>query len=264
MAETDSDMSHHRILITNDDGIHAPGIKLLEKIAREITSDVWVVAPDHEKSGAGHSISMHIPIRLSQISERHFAVTGTPTDCALMAIYEIMTDKKPTILLSGINRGANLAEDVTYSGTIAAAMEGTLLGIPAIALSQVFELGGTPPWETAERFAPAVIECLLHCEIPANTLINVNFPDAPPDQVTGVRVTSQGQRPPGSFTIDSRIDARHVPYFWVKMSYKEGEKEPETDLHAIHEKAISVTPIQLNMTNNGWRGELSDSLQDLS
>ncbi len=161
--------------------------------------------------------------------------------------------------------GASISGAATGDASqLAAAMEGALLGIPAIALSQVFELGGTPPWETAERFAPAVIECLLHCEIPANTLINVNFPDAPPDQVTGVRVTSQGQRPPGSFTIDSRIDARHVPYFWVKMSYKEGEKEPETDLHAIHEKAISVTPIQLNMTNKGWRGELADSLQDLS
>ena len=263
MADTDRDMSRHRILVTNDDGIGAPGIKLLEKIALEITSDVWVVAPDHEKSGAGHSISMHIPIRLNQIDERHFAVTGTPTDCALMAIYEIMTDKKPTILLSGINRGANLAEDVTYSGTIAAAMEGTLLGIPAIALSQVFELGDAPPWETAERFAPAVIDRLMRCDMPANTLINVNFPDAPPEQVSGVRVTSQGQRPPGSFTIDSRIDALHVPYFWVKMSYSEGEKIADTDLHAIHENAISVTPLQLDMTNNGWRGELADSLQGL-
>ncbi len=263
MAETDRDMSHHRVLITNDDGIHAPGIKLLEKIARQITSDVWVVAPDHEKSGAGHSISMHVPIRLSQIDERHFAVAGTPTDCALMAIYEIMTDKRPTILLSGINRGANLAEDVTYSGTIAAAMEGTLLGIPAIALSQVFELGGTTPWQTAEQFAPQVIDQLLHCDMPANTLINVNFPDAPPDQVSGVRVTSQGQRPPGSFTIDSRIDARHVPYFWVQMSYKEGEKITDTDLHAIHENAISVTPLQLDLTNHGWRGDLADRLRDL-
>ena len=176
MADTDRDMSRHRILVTNDDGIGAPGIKLLEKIALEITSDVWVVAPDHEKSGAGHSISMHIPIRLNQIDERHFAVTGTPTDCALMAIYEIMTDKKPTVLLSGINRGANLAEDVTYSGTIAAAMEGTLLGLPAIALSQMAEHGHPVKWATAEHFLPEVLKRLCGAGWPANVLINVNFP----------------------------------------------------------------------------------------
>lgn len=259
---SETDLSHHRILITNDDGIHAPGLEILEAIARDISDDVWVVAPDHEKSGASHSISMHIPIRLQKLGDKRYAVTGTPTDCALMAIYEIMGDDQPTVLLSGINRGANLAEDVTYSGTIAAAMEGTMLGIRSIALSQVFTLGGEAPWATAETYAPRLIRMLMGLpDWPANTLVNVNFPDAPPDAVNGVRVTSQGQRPPGSFTIDARIDARRVPYFWVKMSYKEGEKHPETDLHAVHEKAISVTPIQLDLTNHAWRDGLDAALK---
>jgi len=256
MAASAGGKSEHRILVTNDDGIDAPGIKLLEKIAREISDDVWVVAPDQEKSGAGHSISMHTPIRLRKLDQRHFAVTGTPTDCALMAIYEIMTDRRPTVLLSGINRGANLAEDLTYSGTVAAAMEGIMLGIPSIALSQVFTLGGEAPWATAEAHAPGIIRSLIEADWPASTLVNVNFPDAKPDEVSGIRVTTQGLRPPGSFTIDPRIDARHVPYFWVKMSYREGEKKPDTDLHAIHENAISITPIQLDMTNQTGRAHV--------
>ena len=138
--------ANSRILLTNDDGIDAPGIKVLEEIVRAFTDDIWVVAPDHEKSGAGHSVSLHTPIRLRKTSERHYAVMGTPTDCVLMAFYEIMKDRKPTFLLSGINNGANLAEDVTYSGTIAAAMEGTLIGLRSIALSVVRPLG-----ETAQR-----------------------------------------------------------------------------------------------------------------
>lgn len=253
MAARAGGKSEHRILVTNDDGINAPGIKLLAKMAREISDDVWVVAPDQEKSGAGHSISMHTPIRLRKLDHRHFAVAGTPTDCALMAIYEIMTDRRPTVLLSGINRGANLADDLTYSGTVAAAMEGTVLGIPSIALSQVFMPGGEARWATAEAYAPGIIRSLIDADWPANTLVNVNFPDAEPDDVSGIRVTTQGLRPPGSFTIDPRIDARNVPYFWVKLSYKDGENKPETDLHAIHENAISVTPIQLDMTNHAWR-----------
>lgn len=134
-------LGEHRILIVNDDGIESVGIKMLEELAREVTDDVWVVAPDEEKSGFSHSISLTIPIRVRRIDGRHYAIKGTPTDCALLAIYEFMEGRKPTALLSGINRGANLAEDVTYSGTAAAAMEGALLGVRAIALSQVFTIG---------------------------------------------------------------------------------------------------------------------------
>lgn len=255
------DLANCRFLLTNDDGIDAPGIKLLEEIARDISDDVWVIAPDHEKSGAGHSISIHTPIRLRQHAKKRWAVIGTPTDCVLMAYYEIMRDCRPTIVLSGINNGANLAEDVSYSGTIAAAMEGTLLGIRSISLSVVRALDGQANWETARHHGPDLLRRLIAMtDWPRNSFINVNFPDTAPDGVAGVRITSQGQRPPGAFSIDARVDARHVPYYWVKLSYPEGEKHPETDLHAIHEQAISVTPIQLDFTDQAWRQRLQSVL----
>src|SRR5258708_35377457 len=172
-----AELGDHRVLIINDDGIEANGIKLLEEIAREFTDDVWVVAPDEEKSGFSHSISMTVPIRVRKIDARHFAVKGTPTDCALLAIYELMEGIKPTALLSGINRGANLAEDVTYSGTAAAAMEGALLGVPSVALSQVFTPLGQVPWQTAEKYTPLILERLLAAESPPYTFVNVQFPD---------------------------------------------------------------------------------------
>ena len=199
----------HRILITNDDGIHARGIEVLEEIARGITDDVWVVAPDHEKSGASHSVSLTIPIRMRQLGEQRYQISGTPTDCVLMAVCEFMQDGPPTMIMSGINSGANLAEDISYSGTIAAAMEGTLLGIRSIALSQIRPLGGQADFAAAEKHAPDLINSLFELDQwPAGSFININFPDAPPEQVEGVRVTTQGQRLPGTFSIDSRIDAR--------------------------------------------------------
>jgi 5'-nucleotidase len=256
-------LAGHRLLITNDDGIDAPGLEELEAIARQLCDEVWVVAPDSEKSGAGHSISLHHPIRLRRRSERSWAVVGTPTDCVLMACYELMRDHRPTIVLSGINSGANLAEDVSYSGTCAAAMEGTLLGIRSIAISVVRALSGTPRWEAARALLPGLLQKLIASDDwPAGSFLNINFPDAEPEAITGIRATQQGQRPPGAFSIDPRIDARNVPYYWVKIAYPEGEKHPDTDLHAIHENAVSVTPIHLNFTHHAWRQRLIQTLQD--
>ncbi len=252
----------HRILICNDDGIHADGIRLLEKVARQFTDDIWVVAPDEEKSGASHSISMHVPVRARQVDDRHFAVKGTPTDCALLAIYELMPER-PTVLLSGINRGANLAEDVTYSGTAAAAMEGALLGVPSIALSQVFTPRGTVHWDTAEAYAARLLPVLLETDWQPNTFVNVNFPDCPPGSVTGVRTVTQGQRPPGSFLPDRRVDGRDVPYYWIKLAYTDGNIHPGTDLEAIRDNAVSVCPIQLNMTDHAFRQRLAPKLSAL-
>jgi 5'-nucleotidase len=254
--------SGSRILITNDDGIEAPGIKLLEEIARELSDDVWVIAPDHEKSGAGHSISLHIPIRLRRVSEKSYAVTGTPTDCVLMAFHEIMKDQLPTLVLSGINNGANLAEDVTYSGTIAAAMEGTLLGVRSIALSVVRPLGGLANWEGARRYAPGLLRSLIESEQwPEGSFLNINFPECPVDEISGVRITRQGRRPPGAFSIDGRVDSRNVPYYWVKMAYPKGENAPDHDLRAIAEKAVSVTPLQMDLTHYAWQSHLHGLLK---
>ena len=254
------DLSNQRILITNDDGIHADGIKLLEKVVRQYCDDVWVIAPDEERSGASHSVSMHTPVRVRRIDERHFALKGTPTDCAIMAIRELM-DGPPTLLLSGVNRGANLAEDLTYSGTAAAAMEGALLGVPSIALSQVFTAGGPVYWDTAERYLPQVIDGILKANMVPGTFVNVNFPDVPPDKVAGLHVVDQGQRPPGSFMPEGRTDGRGVPYYWIKLAYTKGEAAEGTDLWAIEDNAISVCPVQLNMTAISLKDRLRKHLR---
>ena len=252
---------HHRILITNDDGIHAPGLALLEQIALTITDDVWVVAPDQERSGAGHSISLTLPIRMRQLDARHYQVTGTPTDCVLMALSQVMADTPPTLLLSGINSGANLAEDVTYSGTIAAAMEATLFGIRAIALSQIRAPGALADFAPAAAYCPALLGKLVSLEHwPAGSFINVNFPDVPVAEISGVRLTTQGLRPPGSFSIVPRVDARAQPYYWVKIAYTTGNALPDTDLQAIAERAVAVTPIKMDFTDDAWRRHLASEL----
>jgi 5'-nucleotidase len=254
-------LGDHRILIVNDDGIHSSGIKLLEELAREVTDDVWVVAPDEEKSGFSHSISMTIPIRIRQIDDRHFAVKGTPTDCALLGIHEFMRERNPTALLSGVNRGANLAEDITYSGTAAAAMEGALLGVRAIALSQVFTIGGEAHWATARRFAPEILRRLLTCDWEPGSFVNVNFPDCPPEAVTGTQVTTQGRRLPGSFKPGRRIDERNFPYYWIKLAYETGSLEAGTDLAAIASNRVCVTPMQMDMTASGFRHYLDGAFK---
>ena len=213
-----------RVLIVNDDGIDAPGILLLEEIVRAFTDDVWVVAPDEERSGAGHSLSLSYPVRVRERGNKHYAVKGTPTDCALLGVYELMGDRRPDILLSGINRGPNLADDVTYSGTACAAIEGAMLGIPAIALSQVFTYQHTVQWETARRYAPQVIERLLKLRWRTGMFINVNFPNCEADAVTGMRITRQGTRPPGSYRPVPRVDERHVPYYWIKVAFSGGRR----------------------------------------
>lgn len=248
----------HRVLLTNDDGIHAPGIEILERIVRKHTNDVWVVAPAEERSGASHAISMHDPIRLRQLDDRHFSIKGSPTDCALMGIYEIMP-APPTLLLSGINWGANLAEDMMYSGTAAAAMEGALLGVPSIALSQVHAFTHVY-WDTAEAYLERVIEGILATEFEKNTFVNVNFPPVAPEDVKGIRVVDMGLRPPGSFKPEGRIDARTKPYYWIKIQYKDGadgNAGPGTDLRAIADREISVTPVKLDWTAPTFKDRLA-------
>jgi 5'-nucleotidase len=243
-------LADHRVLIVNDDGIHAPGIQLLEKVIREHCEDVWVVAPDEEKSGASHSISMHLPIRQRQLDTRHFAIKGSPTDCVLMALQQIMTEQ-PTLVLAGINRGGNLADEIHYSGTIAAAMEAALMGIPSIALSQVFPRGAEVPWDTSERYAVPLIEQILQRGITSGSFININFPPVNADAVSGVQPVAMGRRPPGAFKTEGRVDNRHVPYFWVHLEPDEGGDDEGTDLRAMSENAISVSPLQIDMTHRG-------------
>ncbi len=194
-----------RILLTNDDGIHAEGLAVLERIARKLSDDVWVVAPETDQSGLAHSLTLSEPLRLRQIDARHFALRGTPTDCVIMGVRHVLPGA-PDLVLSGVNSGANMADDVTYSGTVAGAMEGTLLGVRAIALSQEYEYAGDRrivPWETAEAHAPELIGRLMEAGWPEGVLLNLNFPNCAPEEVKGVRVTAQGK-----LSHDARLDER--------------------------------------------------------
>ncbi|MEH2555806.1 5'-nucleotidase [Bradyrhizobium algeriense] len=167
-----------RILCTNDDGIHAPGLKIVEEIARALSDDVWIVAPELDQSGVSHSLSLNDPLRLREVGPRHFAVRGTPTDCVIMGSRHILGEKMPDLVLSGVNKGRNVAEDVVYSGTIAGALEGTILGIPSFALSQEFsiETRHAPLWDTALKLGPDILRKVIDAGVPKNTVINVNFP----------------------------------------------------------------------------------------
>lgn len=241
-----------RILITNDDGIHAPGLKSLETIARALSNDLWIVAPETDQSGAAHSLTLNDPLRVRRISERHFAVRGTPTDCVIMGLRHLIPGPQPDLVLSGINRGSNMADDVTYSGTVAGAIEGTLLGIPSVALSQTYSFGtGKPvPWHTAETLGPDVIRSLLDAGMPKNLLYNVNFPDLEPEEVSGIVVTRQGKRDQDLLHIDERKDGRGNPYFWIGFERRRSKPAEGTDLWAIYEGLVSVTPLSLDLTDH--------------
>jgi 5'-nucleotidase len=240
-----------RILVTNDDGIHAPGLKLLEDIAAQLSDDVWVVAPETDQSGVSHSLSLNDPLRLREIDQKRFAVKGTPTDCVIMAIRHVVRETRPDLVLSGVNRGQNVAEDVTYSGTVAGAMEGTILGVPSIALSQAYGPGGRNAikWRCAETHAPGIIRKVLAQGIPKDILVNVNFPDCEPGEVRGVAVTAQGQRSQELLRIDERVDGRGNPYFWIAFARGKHIPANGTDLWAIADRRISVTPLRLDLTD---------------
>lgn len=251
-----------RILLSNDDGINAPGLKSLEKIAHELSDDVWIVAPESEESGASRKLTLTMPLRLREISKQKFAVQGTPTDCVLMAVKHVLKDHPPDLVLSGVNRGSNIADDVTYSGTIAAAMEGTGLGIPSIALSQAFgfEEGRNVRWSCCEHFGAPVIRELLNAGWPKDVLINLNFPDRSPDKVERIEVTSQGKRDQSLTNILERTDARGNPYFWLGFTRILSNPPEGTDLRAIYEGRISVTPLHLNLTEERARSALARHL----
>ena len=240
-----------RILCTNDDGINAQGLKVLEKIARKISPDVWTVAPELEQSGASHSLTLSYPLRLRKIHSRKYAIQGTPTDSVMMAVRYVMTDRIPDLVLSGVNRGGNLADDVTYSGTVAAAMEGTVLGIRSIALSQVYGLEGRSQirWATAEQHGPWLIERLLDMGWPEDVLLNINFSDVVPEEVKHVRMTAQGTRDQSNVRIDARVDARENAYFWLGYERKRSNPQAGTDLRAAYDGDISVTPLHMDLTH---------------
>jgi len=252
-----------RILITNDDGINARGLEILKAIALGISPDVWTIAPETNQSGTSHSMTLHTPLRLRTLDERTHAIAGTPTDCVIMALRHVLKDQPPDLILSGVNHGSNLAEDVTYSGTVAAAMEGAILGIPSIALSLMmgYEEGSRRAlWDTPLAHAPSLIKKLLQETWAPKSLININFPDANPEDIKGVAVTTQGVRDQALLDIDSRTDPWGTPYFWFGFERRKSTLIPGTDLAAIAENKISVTPLSIDLTNHGALKSLSSRL----
>jgi 5'-nucleotidase len=251
-----------RILLTNDDGIHAEGLEALEQIAAELSDDVWVVAPETDQSGASHSISLSDPLRLREIGEKRFAVRGTPSDCVIMGVRHVLKDHRPDLILSGVNRGQNVAEDVTYSGTIAGAIEGTLLGIPSIALSQNLNRARedvVDPFASARAHGADVVRRIIKVGFARDRLVNVNFPGCEADEVTGVAVTRQGQRNQELLEIEARTDGRGNAYFWIVFGRGDFEAEEGTDLKAVRTRRISVTPLKIDLTDEA----LFDGLRDV-
>ena len=240
-----------RILLTNDDGIGAPGLYVLEKIAAKLSDDIWVVAPSEEQSGAGHSLSLNRPVRMRQHAEKRFSVSGTPTDSVTMALRKALP-APPDLILSGVNRGANLGDDVTYSGTVSAAFEGALAGIRSIALSQVYACEGmadTVPFDAAEQWGERVLRPLIDAPFAPRTLINVNFPPLPAAEVKGIRTVRQGFHDYARGSLVEGVDPRGFPYYWFGLHGIEQTPGHNTDLEAIADGYISVTPLQLDLTH---------------
>lgn len=241
-----------RILLTNDDGVNARGLAVLETAARRLSDDIWIVAPAEEQSGAGHSLTLTEPVRLRRHGERRFSVTGTPTDAVMLALAHVMKDNPPDLILSGVNRGANLAEDVTYSGTVSAAMEGALAGVRSIALSQSYSregMGDTVPFAAAEAWAERVLAPIAELDMGAGTLINVNFPALAPDEVKGIRVCRQGIRDYGRLRIVQRTDPRGYEYYWFGLGPMVQTPGHSTDLEGIADGFVTVTPLHLDLTH---------------
>jgi 5'-nucleotidase len=250
------------ILLTNDDGVNATGLKVLETIARTLSDDITIVAPAEEQSGTGHSLTLTRPVRLTQLGDRRYSVSGTPTDSVMMALALIMKDSPPDLILSGVNRGANLAEDVTYSGTVSAAMEGALAGVRSIALSQTYAkegMGDTVPFAAAEAWGEKVLRPLLDAPWEPRTLVNVNFPARAPADVRGIKVVNQGLRDYGRLRLVKGTDPRGYDYYWFGLGPMLHTPAHSTDLEAITDGYISVTPLHLDLTH----GPSMDTLKAL-
>ena len=232
------------ILISNDDGIHSEGIKTLARALKRV-GEVFIVAPDRERSAASHSLTLHKPLRVEKIGPNAYAINGTPTDCINLAVNGILK-KRPDLVVSGINKGGNLGDDVTYSGTVSAAMEGTLLGIPSFAISLVSISRDNFDFKNAARFAARLARFTLKNRLPKDTLLNINVPDV--DEIKGYRITKQGKRLYGDAIVE-KVDPRGKKYYWIGGDILKWEGGEDTDFKAITSNFISITPVHLDMTN---------------
>ncbi len=237
-----------RILLTNDDGIDAPGLRVLEKIASQIAREVWIVAPETDQSGTSHSLSLHEPLRATQRGERRFGITGTPGDCVVMASH-LMGDQRPDLVLSGVNRGSNLGTETIFSGTVGAAMTATLLGMRSIAMSQTYVGRERMHWETAETLGPDVVRRLLATEWDAGVCLNVNFPAVAPEDAGPMRLTRQGAGVVQGIEADEKHDPRGQSYYWLRFLRSGVDTLPDSEASAVRDGAVSVTPLRFERTD---------------
>jgi len=251
-----------RILLTNDDGVNAPGLQVLRKIAAKLSDDVWVVAPATEQSASSRGVSLHNPVGLKKLEDKVYAVSGTPTDSVIVAMNEVLAGHKPDLVLSGVNRGQNMAEDLTFSGTVAGALQGMQMGVPSIALSLArgFQGADSLPWDTAEAAGPDLITDLLKAGWPEKVILNVNFPDTPVDGIKGVQITRQGHRDFQMSGIDKREHPRGGHYYWLTYGAKKSNPPEGTDLRAIYDGYISVTPLHADLTHEDTLSTLKDRI----
>jgi 5'-nucleotidase len=234
-----------RILVTNDDGIHSKGIIVLAKALRAV-GDVYVVAPDRERSAIAHSLTLHRPLRVEKIKKSFYAVDGTPADCVHLAVNAIVPGR-PQLVVSGINKGGNLGDDVTYSGTVSAAFEGTLLGIPSFAVSQVAR--SRFKFDTAARFAVRVARFILQKGLPKDTLLNINVPNLDEKEIRSYKITGQGRWAHGGSGVVEKVDPRGKKYYWIGEGPLTFDRKGNTDFEAVSDSYISITPLHLDLTN---------------
>ncbi len=254
MARFPLKLSEARILISNDDGIHSHGIKVLEEIVRKLTKHVWVVAPEHQQSAAGHSLTIHEPLRIQHYDDRHVSVYGTPTDSVLMGVQKIMGRFRPHLVLSGINHGQNTGDSVTYSGTLAAAMEGALLGVPSIAFSQDEE-NGKPDWGVAREWLPKILKGLSGKPWHPDTILSVNFPSKL-KKGAGLKVVPHLHSKSFDYDLVECVDPRGKPYFWIGPQPEVTETSLENDVGALKMGHVTMTPLYLNLTHERQLKEL--------
>lgn len=259
-SETQGARIVNRVLLTNDDGIDAPGLAVLEQIAATLANEVWVVAPEHDQSGTSHSISLHQPLRYSRRGERRYGISGTPGDCVVMAVRHLMQDGLPDLILSGVNRGANLGVETVFSGTVGAAMTGMLFGIPSIALSQTFSDPAVVRWDTARHLAPDVIRTLYAAGWDIHACINVNFPNVAPADAGPLTLTRQGVGLVKGINVVPRTDPRGLVYHWLQFHREAVENAPDTETAVVAAGAVAVTPLRFERTNEDALAHLRNSL----
>lgn len=238
-----------RLLLTNDDGIDAPGLRTLEEVARRLAKEVWVVAPARDQSGTSQSLSLHAPVRFHPAGEKRYAVEGTPADCVALAVRYFMAQSPPDFILSGINRGANLGNETVYSGTVGAAMTGGLLGFRSIALSQLFSDRQHVRWSTAEYTSEIALKKLMVLPWEARTCFNVNLPDTEPENVREMLITRQGQGNLQDIGIVVRQDPRTHPYAWLSLERQLCPEPPDCESPAVRAGHITVTPLHFDRTD---------------